>query len=216
MPITAHLRDPETGVGAKINGDGAVFVYQDSPPAPAEGTANKRRFLNGLLGTSGLDAGTTNLRVNGLVTNVDAYIKASPDYDIHIMGVSFFINDTAVAPNRFGNVTGLTLGFDMFTQESGDITYLVKQVLTGGQLTAQTGGTRAFGTGVDVNVITNLGGTTDAQFAYLDLGAILPPEGLRIGRGTQDKLVARIRDNLSQISATGAFNIRVFGFRKYP
>lgn len=216
MPIDMQLRDPVSGVGARVNDDGAVFVYQDSPPPPAVGTANKRRFLNGLLGTAGLDAGTTNLRVNGLTTNVDAYIASSPDYDIHIMGVSFFINDTAVAPNRFGNVTGLTLGFDMFTQESGDITYLVKQILTGGQLTAQTGGTRAFGTGVDVNVITNLGGTTDAQFAYLDIGAVLPPEGLRIGRGTQDKLVVRIRDNLSQISATGAFNVRVFGFRKYP
>lgn len=216
MAIDVHLRDAVSGVGAKVSPDGAVFTYQDSPPPPAVGTANKRRFLNGLLGTSGLDTGTTNLRVNGLVTNVDAYVEASPNYDIHIMGVSFFINDTAVVANRFGNVTGLTLGFDMFAQESGEITYLVKQVLTGGQLIVQTGATRAFGSGVDTSVINNLTGTTDAQFAYLDLGAILPPEGLRIGRGTQDKMVVRIRDNLSQISASGAFNVRIFGFRKYP
>ena len=216
MALPIILRDPVSGVGAKVNQDGAVFVYQSLSPPPEVGTQNKRRFLNGLLGTAGLDAGTTNLRVNGLVSNVDAYVAANPDYDIHIMGVSFFINDTAVVANRFGNVTGLTQGFDMFAKESGDVTYLVKQVLTGGQLIVQTGATRAFGSGMDTNVINNLTGTTDAQFAYLDLGEILPPEGLRIGRGTQDKLVVRIRDNLSQISASGAFNVRVFGFRKYP
>ncbi|MBF0214552.1 MAG: hypothetical protein HQM00_13490 [Magnetococcales bacterium] len=215
-PVDTHLRDAASGIGAKISDDGRLFVCQESPPPPAVGSANRRRFLNGLLGTAGLDAGTTNLRVNGLTTNVDAYVEASPDYDIHIMGVSFFINDTAVVPNRFGNVTGLTLGFDMFAQESGNETYLVRNVRTGGQLIAQTGGTRAFGSGADVNVITNLTGTTDAQFAYLDLGEILPPEGLRIGRGTQDRLVVRIRDNLSQISASGEFSVRVFGFRKYP
>ncbi|MBF0148387.1 MAG: hypothetical protein HQL85_19715 [Magnetococcales bacterium] len=216
MPITAHLRDPETGVGAKINGDGAVFVYQESPPPPVVGTENKRRLLNGLLGTAGLDAGTTNLRVNGLTTAIDAYVEAHADYDIHIMGVAFVIADSSVLHNRFGNVTGLTQGFDMFSVESGANTYLLKKVLTGGQLIAQSGGARAFGTGGESNEIVNWSGTSDAQFVYFDIGAILPPEGLRIGRGTQDRLVVRIRDNLSQISAAGEFTVRVFGFRKYP
>ncbi|MBF0131012.1 MAG: hypothetical protein HQL75_00285 [Magnetococcales bacterium] len=216
MSITTYLRDPETGVGAKINDDGAVFVCSESPPPPLVGTKNKRRLLNGLLGTAGLDAGTTNLRVNGLTSNVDAYIAANPDYDIHIMSVSFYINDSAISMNRFGNVTGLTLGFDMFAEESGDTTYMVKQARTSGQLISQTAAMNAFGSGAELNIISNMTGTTDAVFAFLDIGRILPPEGLRIGRGTKDRLVVRIRDNLSQISALGAFEVRVFGFKKYP
>ena len=214
--LNTALRDAVTGAGAVVDPSGILSVYSQPPPAQPLGRSSNRRILNGLIGTGGLDTGTTNLRVNGLVTNVDAYVQSELEADIHIMGIAFFINDTAVVANRFGNVTGLTLGFDMFVEQHGDTTYLLRQVLSGGQLTAQTGWARAFGNGTDVNVISNLTGTTDAQVAYLDIGAILPPEGLRIGRGTQDRLVVRIRDNLSQISANGGFTVRAFGFRKYP
>jgi hypothetical protein len=216
MPISVHLRDPQSGEAARVSDAGAMYVYQDSPPPPVIGTENKRRFLNGYLGTGGLDTGTTNLRVNGLTNNVEAYIEAHPDYDIHIMGISFLIADSAVVHNKFGNVAGLTLGFDVFAVESGVSTYLLKNILTGGQLIAHSGGARVFGTGGESNEIVNWSGNSDAQFVYLDLGAVMPPEGLRIGRGTQDKLVVRIKDNLSQIASTGEFSVRVLGFRKYP
>lgn len=132
------------------------------------------------------------------------------------MGISFLVADSSVTHNKFGAVTGLVNGFDMFSIESGEEVYLLKKILTVGNLIAQSGGSRAFGTGADVSEVSSWAGNQDAALVYFDLGAVLPPEGLRIGRGTADRLVLRIKDNFTGITATGEFSARVFGFKKFP
>ena len=196
-----------------VNDEGALFVYQKQAPPPQVGTENKVRLLNGLLGTSGLDAGVVNLKLDGSVTPLEAYVVAHADYDIHVMGISFILADSAVTHNRFGNITELSTGINLFAEEAGEITYALKNVKTGGQLIAQSGGARSFGTGGESHEIVNWSGTGDAQLVFLDMGSMLPPEGLRIGRGTQDRLVLQINDDLTGLDE---FSARIMGFKKYP
>lgn len=215
IPLDVHLRDPITGAGAKVNNAGAVFVYESQLVIPPSGTPNRHRVLTGLLGTNGLNAGTTNLRVDGYASNVDAYVSANQNYDIHITGISFLIADSAVVHNRFGNVPGLTQGIDVFFIDNSETEYLIKNATTGGKIIAQSGGTHLFGSDNEVNEVTNWAGNSDAQLIFFDIGSMCHPDGLRIGRGTQDKLVVRIRDDLSQIHSSGEFSVRIFGFKKY-
>ncbi|MBF0629311.1 MAG: hypothetical protein HQL91_13930 [Magnetococcales bacterium] len=212
MPVQTHITDPGTGSTGRVSADGALHTCQTIAPCPAVGTANKTKFLNGLLGSAGFESGVVRHNVNGAVTPQTAYIEAAQEYDIHILAVSFLFSDASVALNRMGALT-LTNGINLLAEQDGDVTYLVKNATTAGLLLAQTGGINLNGGGADIGQLTNWSGTSDAQLAYMDLGAILGPDGLRIGRGTKDRLLLQIRDDLTGLEE---FAVRVFGFRKYP
>ena len=55
-------------------------------------------------------------------------------------------------------------------------------------------------------------GSGDAQLLPMDL-AQLVPGGVRIGRGTQDKLSVEVRDDVTGLVE---FTVRVMGYRHYP
>lgn len=213
MPIDAVILDGAgRGRQARVSDQKALDVACIFPDVPPEGTPSRYRYYNALLGSTGADSGTTNMNVNGAVTPQVFYISAHADYDIHIMNIAILIADTAVVHNNFGNVGALANGWDLLVTEAGDDTYIIEGAQTGGQVIAYSGFARPYGNTATAWELTNWTGTEDAQTISIPISEYIP-DGIRIGRGTLDRIESIVRDDLQGLTL---FNVRIFGFRHLP
>jgi len=204
------------GVGRKraaaVTSRNALQVAMVEPDVPAIGTPNVYRYLSRYLTDDGLATGSANQNVDGSSTPQTFYLTASADYDIRITHILILISDSGVSHNNFGALSALSNGWDLEIVEAGVSTYLVDKAQTGGQVIAQTGFFWPYGDGATSWELANWTGSTDAQTINFPLGNIIPG-GLRLGRGTQDKIVATVNDSLTGLTEMW---VRVMGFRHYP
>jgi hypothetical protein len=208
----------EDGMGSgnvgKVSSYNAVYICEDFPDVPAIGTANRYRFFSARLGSTGADSGTTSMNVDGSGTAQEFYINSSNDYDIHIMRIIITIADTAVVHNSFGNIAALGTGWDLKAVEEGASTFFIEKAKTGGQVIEQSGASEPIsgGTVADTFELANWTGTEDAQLVTIPISSYIPC-GFRIGRGTRDKIISVINDDLTGLTE---FYVRCLGYRHYP
>ena len=217
MTQKVHIGDGRSGRLAYISPDHGLFMAQITPPLPPIGSVSRQRLYAQYLGTTGeieegLDTGNADQGVNGSVTAQEFFIQASNDFDIRIMAITILIADTAVAHNDFGAINALTNGWDLSITEAGEETFLIKSAKTGGQVLAQTGFSNPYGDGVTSFELSNWTVNNDAQTISIPIGRIVP-NGLRLGRGTTDRITATVRDDLTGLTE---MYVRVFGYRHYP
>jgi hypothetical protein len=175
------------------------------PPMEEQRIIPFRQYLT-LDGTAG---GTNDMRVNGSVTPVDFYVKSDPLYDRYITTLSFIIADASASLNQFGNITALTNGCRLFYQRIvGDID-IHDSLKTNFNFVRLCLGQPAFGDAASAFRAPNVVGASEAYIPVLDLKSIMPPVGLQLLHGSQQKLVLRVRDN---VSAIDGFNCIAYGF----
>jgi hypothetical protein len=182
------------------------------PDVNPPNTPNYYRYLTGLLGTTGLNSGTTDMNVDGSVTPVEFYMTSDAEYDIYVTDIIVSVIDGVVSHAKWGNVAYLTNGFDLEIRESGAITKIYDGVKSVGECLEAFSIMSPFGSGTDLNIITNYSGVDDAFLGVLQMDEVLP-FGLRIGRGSTDILRARVNDDLTGL--TGQY-VRILGYRHYP
>ena len=212
MSIRAHIVDSLTGRKARVTHDGALVTAPQTPAALPAGTPNPHQYLAGALGSTGLGSGSINQNVDGSTTPQGFYIEAHSDYDIHIMQITIVVGDGSVTHNKFGAISELTNGWDLLLTEAGVDTALITKAKTGGELILQSGLGRPFGAGADSFELTAYSGALDAQIVTIPIGQFIP-NGLRIGRGTTDRLVATVNDDLTGLTDLSAL---VYGFKNIP
>jgi hypothetical protein len=202
-----------SGRRAKVTDDHALLVsVVPRPELLPIGTTNPVRFYSAQLGSTGADAGVVNMNVNGSVTSQDFFIAANNDFDLYITHIVILIADSAVPHNRFGNIMTVTNGWDLILNEAGINTNIVVKAKTNGEIILGTGLTNAFGDGSTSFIISNWTGVADALFVTMPIYQVVPG-GLRIGRGSTDKLISRINDNFTTLDE---FKVRVFGYGSFP
>jgi len=208
------------GHAAKITNHDALRVTVVENDLPHIMTRNRKRLFSEVLGSTGASSGIVNMNVDG-TTDQEFYIQSiippvdpSPGedhYDIYITSIIFIVADSAVVHNKFGNVTALTTGIDVIVTESGEETYLLKEIKTGGQLIAHAGAMHSFGDGALVNELTNWTDTDDAQVVMMPISDFVPG-GIRLGHTSRDRISLWVRDDLQGLEE---FTCRCFGYRLY-
>jgi hypothetical protein len=213
MSIDAKILDGcGSGQRAEVDGLARLSVSVNMPEPPAPNTPSHTRLLNGLLGTTGLDSGTTNLNLDGSSTQVVAYAEADTTSDFFVNRLTILIADGTVSNNKFGAISALTNGVTIRSTTSGVTTNLITEAKTSGILMTQAGAFDTFGSGTTIYKITSFSTNNDAQLIPMDLGRIMPAPGtpgLRIGRGTLNRLEILIDDDLQALTN---FEIRIMGF----
>ena len=199
MTLPCVLLDRDTEAANKVDKHGSIHVSILPNELSASGVTNRYRFYHEQI---------TGMNVNGSVTPVDFSVGAHLLYDIFINTLIIVVGDSAVTHSNFGALSALSVGWDLKVLEYGNTTYLVEKAKTGGQLLVKSGLYESFGTGADVGELVNWTGTQDAQVIKMRLNDIIPG-GFRIGRGTQDKLIATVNDNLTGLDT---FTIDLFGY----
>lgn len=185
-----------------------VEVHPGDPPPV--GSQSRLRYFSGLLGTTGLDSGTTDMAT----TAASYYVQSDNDYDIRVMLIILVTADAGATHNDWGNIGTLSTGVDLILTEAGVETALINKAQTHGQALAQTGFARyhSGGSNAGAFTLTNWTSTQEAQSVIIPMNEYVPG-GLRIGRGTQDQLTLTTNDDMSGVDEMFC---RVIGYRHYP
>jgi hypothetical protein len=214
MSIRVTLEDGfGSGGKVKINGEGELgVVVHPHPPKDEVVTVTPFRqyFTN-----DGTIDGSNDMIVNGSTTPQDFYIKAVPDFDTYINSISLEIGDSgSPSLNGFGALSALTNGVEwiFFNQESAEYT-IHEGIKTNKEYIRLSNGRGAFGDGVNSFLADVSGGaSTKSYLPSIDISENFGmPWGLRLRKGTNDKLIWRINDNLTGLDV---FNAIAYGIRQ--
>ena len=195
------------GRGLKVNGEGEmpVVVHPHPPRDEDESPDPYRQFFAN-------SAGATDMLVDGSSTSQEFFIQADAVSDIYVKSCSMVISDAGAALNEFGNLAALTNGvdFEWVTQDKGTLT-IGSGLKTNFDMVQLSTGQPAFGDGTAAFRASNVSGTSEAYIPHFDFNAIFGMMwGLRLKKGTTDKIVWRINDNVSTMDR---FDCVAFGLR---
>lgn len=207
MPIPAEL------VNGKGNNKYRALV--DSQGAQRTVIANRPDITSAIITAPFSEAfvdssGSSDMLVDGSTTPIDFNIQASDEFDLFITSISVFIQDQNATLALFGALPALTNGvqFGYFTDVFGEqiIQDEIKTNLDFIRLGQRTppigGGTTAFRADVT-------GAGADSYLPLIDISETFDmTSGLRLRKGTNDRIFFKIRDNVSTMDT---FNIRGYG-----
>lgn len=182
----------------KVGDEGEVHVALHTHPVLNESTLSvpfREYFKN--------SSASEDMRVNGATTNVDFTINAREESSVWIKSISIKLADPGAKFNLFGALAALSNGveFTWFTQLLGEIVIHegIKTNLQFFRLSDQV-----------PTIIDLSGGGDDAITVYIDLAKIFGNQyGLKLSKGTKDRLTFRIKDNLS--AGLSEFNAIAYG-----
>lgn len=193
---------------ASITEEGTLQVINHGHPPKTDtlfAIPFRQRFEN---------SGSSDMTVDGSVTEVEFSIDSIVDRDIFIRSISILIGDGgAPALNKFGALTALTNGVEIVyaTKDSGDFIIHdgIKSNLEFIRIGVDTAGV---GTGTDAFLADVSGGGTEKSYMpIIDLQETFGlPFGMKLRANGEDKLKFIVRDDLTGLTT---FNIIAYGIQ---
>ena len=205
MAIKAWIKN-ENGDSINIDKFGNIYAVERQYP-PTDGDILAIPFRQ-YFTDNGKPTGSNAMNVDGSTTFVDFSINASPDYDIFIKYITCEIGDGGTpALNKFGNLTALTNGLAWYWDTRQEPLYeLHEGIKTNKEFIRIASDTAAIGTGTEAFLAdVSGGGAEKSYFPNIDMEEIYGFQwGLRLRKGTSDKLIFRVRDDLTGITTLNA------------
>ena len=177
-----------------------------SPPLLPQKVRPFRQYLT----TDGLSSGSHDMGIDGSSTNVDFYVPADGTDDRYITSISIIVGyGTTGQPNEWADGTALTNGTRLFYESllgAVDIHDAIK--------TNQDMLRLYFGLVPTAWEIRHLVAAND--FGYIlsvDLKQMMPPYGVKLDAGTQQRIIMRVRDNAG--TDADLFDAIAYGFDRF-
>ena len=205
MAIKAWLKN-ENGDSLNVDRSGNIYsVERQYPPTDLDIVAIPfRQYFT----DDGKATGSNVMAINGSTNFVDFSINANADYDIFIKYITCEIGDGgSPALNKFGNLSELTNGVGWYWDTQQEPLYeLHEGIRTNKEFIRIASDTAAIGTGIEAFLAdVSGGGTEKSYFPNIDMAEIYGFQwGLRLRKGTKDRLLFRVQDNLSGLSTFNA------------
>ncbi len=194
MPLTVKVKG-NTGNILDVNGEQQIPVVV--PPHPPKGES-----LTAVPFTSYFtnDSDSNDMAVDGISTNVAFCIRAEQTQDVYVRTVSIIIADASQTLQEFGNTNAALTNGCVFRWTSTDLGQLVinDTLKTNFDFIRLCGGLPAPGNNYLVNnaIATNI----EAYIPTLNIADVFGlPYGVRLRKGTKDKLELLIRDDCSAV-----------------
>ena len=229
MSRNSNIIDGEgTGTYLKVNEGGYVFTQSSNLPPVTDKDLQivYRKFL-----TLNGDGTTNSMLVDGSTTSQLFYVESNPDNDIYITSLSIVIQGLDInLGNDFGGLgSALTNGCRLYYEDKNGEVNIGTNLDTNFELVRLCQGNPSFGNDSNAFKVPELapgkGGkvTSDGYIPVLDFPEVFGFNyGLRLQRGTTNRLIFEINDDL-RITADGGslpndagFNIIVYGFERKP
>ena len=197
-----------TGSGAEVTKEGYLTNHIASFPNKNESSQAfpfTEYFTN---------SGSNDMRVDGSSTPVEFTVEAKSDRDIWVKLVSPFISDPGARLDEFGNLPALTNGLDFkFKNDNLGEVIIQEEIQRNLDFFRFCHSTPGLGDGEKAFLLDiSGGGGSDSYAPVMDFsfthGLIY---GLRLSKGSRDKLTFTVNDDLSTGITT--FNIKAFGLQ---
>ena len=208
MAIKSYILDGRgNGRKAAVSSENAVLVSDLRLP-PEEIDAPIRPFRQFML-----NGASSDMRVVGTAAApIDFVIEASADSDRYIDSISWVIADAQAVLNKFGNITALTNGVELFYQDSklGDV-IIADSLKSNFEFIRLCGkGASPIGDSANAYRASNVENASEGYIMTLDFSEQFGmPWGIRLPRNSNLKLIARIKDDTTGVDA---FNAIAYGF----
>jgi len=191
-----------------VEKSGAMSVVER--PFPPFGVQQNVRPFRQFLTDDGTPTGNSDMLVDGSVTPIDFFVEAPQDRDLYVTRVSFIVVDQNMSLNTFGNISSLTNGLRLFyTDELGEVD-IAEALQTNFDIVRLCSGLPSFGDGTTAFIANNVDFISEGIIPVLDLKDTFGFRwGLEFRNGSTQKLVLRIRDDITGIDA---MNVIIYGF----
>ena len=194
--------------------NGTPAIFEDGMQVVTQFTCppllpQKNKFFRQYLKTA---AGSYDMQVDGSTTNVDFFISASDVNDRYITTVSFEIADVGAKLNEFGAIAALTNGCVFEYHRSGEVVVIHEALKTNWDFVRLSLGTPAFGRTTASFIASNVSGNSEGVIPVVDFARLMPPYGIKLDRGTLQRLTLRVRDNTTGVDS---FNAIAYGFERF-
>lgn len=206
MSLKTYIEDSGgSGNKARVSREKALFVSDlRLPPEDIEIPIRPFRsyFLNN---------GSFDMRVVGSTASpIDFVIEAAEDADRFVDSISFVISDGQAVLNKFGNITSLSVGTEIFYEDSvlGDVV-IADSLTSNFDFVRLTGGS-PIGNTTNAYRASNVEGSSEGYICRLDFSDQFGmPWGIRLPRKSKLRLVIRIKDDTTGVDAHNAI---AYGF----
>jgi len=198
-----------TAKKAKVLDDNELLVSVNPTPPLIQ---SKVYIFSQFLTTDGTSSGSNDMGIDGSSTNVEFYLKADEEEDAFVTKLNFIVGYGASAYlYDFADSGGpLTNGINIYYTDS------YNDVITIANITRNYSFLRfSLLSGIIPTAweLRNLGALNDYGYmCSIDLSSLVSPYGVKLDRGTRQKLSILIRDDCTDADI---FNCRAFGFRRF-
>lgn len=213
MALPIKIEDGKGGGGrVAVEDNSLITVTQPHPPM---GTSKTYLFRQNMT-TDGTATGTSSMKVLGtLAAPVKFYIPAGKDDDRYITAISFVIAGAGATLSEFSTIAALTNGCKLYYERANGQRVIHDALKSNFDFVRLCVGTPAFGSGADAFRAINVIGTSEAYIPVLHLSHIIPPYGIKLDAGSNQRLVLEVRDDLTSASIIG-FDAVCYGFDREP
>ena len=182
---------------AAVNKEGTLNVVVHPHPPLTEtviGIPTVENFVDA--------AGSADMQVVGTAAvPIEFCIQARRDYDVFVKTVMITIADAGASLNEFGSIGELTNGVDFywFSQDLGE--FVIKNdMTTNWDFIKLSRGNPSFGTGSSSFRANNVSNNSEGFLPVIDFNILFgQPFGIRLRKGTLDKLVFQVRDDTTGV-----------------
>ena len=208
MALPIHITDGRgTKYKAKVHEDGALGVIaHPEPPFLTQKTEPFRQLLT----DDGTSNGSSDMGIDGSITNVDFWIPSHAENDRYITELNILVAyNAAGAPFKWADGTALTNGSLLsYTGVSG-IRILHEGIKSNQDLFRIN--KESISTAWEIR---HLNANNDyGYFVTFSLSNMMPPFGIKLDAGTTQKLTLTVRDNVGLDADT--FNMLAIGFDRF-
>jgi len=204
--IKTRITDSGTGQQARVLPEGELLVStHTSPPLLPQ----KSKLFSQHLTDDGLSDGDEDMRVDGSVKPVYFWITADEDSDRYITVVNFVIADEGAKFSEFGHITALTNGCQFYYERDNEIVYIGNDLKTNWDFVRVTLSKTPES---EMKVQKDIEGKVDAYVPCFNLSIMLPPFGVKLDKGSSQRLIVKVRDD---IQAIDSFNGIAYGFDRF-
>lgn len=212
MALPTKVVDGLTGQSAAVENRALLTVTEPHPPFGKSKTYLFRQYMT-LDGTS---TGTSNMKAVGtLAIPIKFYVPAGKNDDRYITNISFVIAGAGATLSEFSTIAALINGCKLYYERESGEKVIHDALKTNFDFVRLCLGNPAFGDSAAAFRASNVVGTSEAYIPVLDLTRLLPPYGIKLDAGSNQRLVLEVRDDTTSASVV-AFDAVCYGFDREP
>jgi len=198
-----------SGNSASVEDEALVVTQYTCPPMIPQ----KNKIFRQYLTDDGLSTGNSSMLVDGSTTSAEFYVQADADDDRYITAINFEVSDDGSKLKFFGATNILTNGCILCYERDLEIIFIHSAIKTNWDLMRM--GLVKNSPLVEIKPSKDVNAKVDAFISVIDFTALMPPYGIKLDRGTKQRLVLTVQDDLTAANMPDTFDGIAYGFDRF-